>query len=66
MGISGENITPAGLCNYDREVENEILEINYREGKTFCKLVRTREITEPNLWFEKVWKDYIEDNSEGC
>jgi hypothetical protein len=66
IDISGENTTSTGLCNYDRPIENEILEIGYRDGKTFSKLVKPREIPAQNLWFEKVWKDYLEDNSEGC
>jgi len=66
IDISGENITHTGLCNYDRPIEKEILEISYRDGKTFSKLVKPREIPAQNLWFEKVWKDYLEDNSEGC
>ena len=66
IDISGENITHAGLCNYDRPIEKEILEISYRDGKTISKLLKPREIPAQNLWFEKVWKDYLEDNSEGC
>jgi hypothetical protein len=60
-----EDIAYAGQCNYDRAIENEILEISYCEGEIFSKLVKPREIPEQNLWFEKVWKDYLEDNSEG-
>jgi len=66
IDLSGESIDVAGLCNYDREIERDILEVNYREGKVFSKLVKPREIPAQNLWFEKVWKDYLEDNSEGC
>jgi len=66
IDISGGNITHTGLCNYDRPIEKEILEISYRDGKTISKLMKPREIPAQNLWFEKVWKDYLEDNSEGC
>lgn len=64
--INFSGIDGVGLCNYDRTIENEIIEISYRAGKAFSKLVKPREIPAQNLWFEKVWKEYIEDNSEGC
>ena len=66
IDLSGESIDSAELCNYDRAIERDILEVNYREGKVFNKLVKPRKIPAQNLWFEKVWKDYLEDNSEGC
>jgi succinate dehydrogenase/fumarate reductase flavoprotein subunit len=66
VSFSGRKITDAGLYNYDREIENEIIEISYSEGKAFNMLVKPREIPAQNLWFEKVWKEYLEDNSEGC
>ncbi len=66
INFSGEKIASVGLCNFDRTIENEIIEISYRAGKAFSKLVKPREIPAQNLWFEKVWKEYIEDNSEGC
>ncbi len=50
------------LCQYDRDIENNILEIGYRDGRTIKKLVKAREIPVQDLWFEKVWKDYKEDN----
>jgi len=65
IDIPGKNITSTRLCNYDRPIEKEILEISYRKGKAFTKLVKPMEIPAQNLWFEKVWKDYLEDNSEG-
>jgi succinate dehydrogenase/fumarate reductase flavoprotein subunit len=66
IDLSEASIDVALLSNYDRAIEKDILEVNYREGKAFCKLVKPREIPAQNLWFEKVWKDYLEDNSEGC
>jgi succinate dehydrogenase/fumarate reductase flavoprotein subunit len=66
VSFSGRKSTDAGLCNYDREIENEIIEISYNEGKAFNKHVKPREVPAQNLWFEKVWKEYLEDNSEGC
>lgn len=50
------------LCTYDREVENKILEVTYRAGTIKINLEKVREIPMQNLWFEKVWKEYIEDN----
>jgi hypothetical protein len=50
------------LCTYDREVENKILEAAYRDGTIKINLEEVREIPKQNLWFEKVWKEYIEDN----
>ena len=49
-------------CRYDRDVEKKILEVRYNMGKIYYNLVKIREIPEQNLWFEKVWKDYSEDN----
>jgi len=50
------------LCRYDREVENKILEVSLRGGIIDIVLEAVREIPKQNLWFEKVWKEYIEDN----
>jgi len=50
------------LCQYDRDIENKILEIGYIDDKLKINLENVREIPMQNLWFEKVWKDYIEDN----
>ncbi|MCX6261458.1 MAG: FAD-binding protein [Bacteroidia bacterium] len=50
------------LCMYDREVERDIQELNFRKGKLAISSVKVREIPLQNLWFEKVWKDYLEDN----
>jgi succinate dehydrogenase/fumarate reductase flavoprotein subunit len=53
---------PYDLCNYDRDVEEKILEIRYLNEKIGTNPVTVRRIPEQNLWFEKVWKDYLEDN----
>jgi succinate dehydrogenase/fumarate reductase flavoprotein subunit len=50
------------ICQYDREIENNILEINYFNGSVKTNLQKVRDIPDQNLWFEKVWKDYLEDN----
>jgi len=50
------------ICNYDREIENKILEIKYLNNFLEKKLVKVRPIPEQELWFEKVWKKNLEDN----
>jgi succinate dehydrogenase/fumarate reductase flavoprotein subunit len=50
------------LCRYDREVEKEVQEVSFRNGGIIISGVKVREIPVQDLWFEKVWKDYLEDN----
>lgn len=50
------------LCLYDKQIENEILEIRLRKDKVSYSLVPVREIPVQDLWFESVWKEYLEDN----
>jgi succinate dehydrogenase/fumarate reductase flavoprotein subunit len=50
------------LCNYDKEIEKNILEVKFKNGDAVTNLVKVREIPLQNLWFEKVWKEYLEDN----
>lgn len=50
------------LCLYDKQIENEILEIRLREDKVSYSLVKVREVPVQDLWFESVWKEYLEDN----
>ena len=50
------------LCRYDRKIENEILEISYKDNSVRNELVKARAIPEQELWFEKVWKKNLEDN----
>jgi hypothetical protein len=49
------------LCSYDREVESDIQEVKYKKGKIEINSVSVREIPLQNLWFEKVWREYLED-----
>jgi succinate dehydrogenase/fumarate reductase flavoprotein subunit len=56
------NLQNPELCRYDSEVENKILVTCYKDGAIHANLEEVREIPEQNLWFEKVWKDYLEDN----
>jgi succinate dehydrogenase/fumarate reductase flavoprotein subunit len=50
------------ICRYDRDIENKILEISYREGVIKKELVKVKPIPDQELWFEKVWKKNLEDN----
>jgi succinate dehydrogenase/fumarate reductase flavoprotein subunit len=50
------------LCKYNRKVERDIQELNFRKSELIISSVKVREIPLQNLWFEKVWKDYLEDN----
>ena len=58
--------TISDLCQYDRDVENKILEVGFKDGIINIKLREVREIPEQDLWFEKVWKEYLEDNYIDC
>jgi succinate dehydrogenase/fumarate reductase flavoprotein subunit len=61
----GSYLVPGEHCQYDRDIEKGIIEISFRHGKTAISLVNVREIPSQDLWFEKVWKDYLEDNLTG-
>ncbi len=50
------------LCNYDREIEKNILEVKFNKGYAVTNLRKVREIPAQNMWFERVWKEYLEDN----
>jgi hypothetical protein len=50
------------MCAYDRDVERDILEVRFVNGRFIHNLVKVRKIPDQDLWFEKVWKDYLEDN----
>lgn len=54
------------LAKYDRRIEKSIVEIGYRDGKTKKMPVPARSVPVQNLWFERVWKEYLEDNSADC
>jgi hypothetical protein len=50
------------LCKYNREVEKDVQEVRFRNGEIVISGVKVREIPVQDLWFERVWKDYLEDN----
>jgi succinate dehydrogenase/fumarate reductase flavoprotein subunit len=54
------------LCQYDRDIEKKIIEIGIKNGETRINLEKVREIPLQDLWFEKVWKEYLEDNCPEC
>jgi succinate dehydrogenase/fumarate reductase flavoprotein subunit len=56
-----ENDWNFSVCNYDKEIENSIVEIRYNDKKIESKVVKIRPIPEQELWFETVWKKYLED-----
>jgi hypothetical protein len=49
------------LCEFDREIEKDIIESEYRNGNLLLSTVQTRDIPDQDLWYEKVWKEYMED-----
>jgi hypothetical protein len=58
----GENeYSEDNLCAFDREIEKDIIECNYSDGNLVISCVKARDIPEQDLWFEKVWKEYMED-----
>jgi succinate dehydrogenase/fumarate reductase flavoprotein subunit len=63
--ITDRNWKP-DLCRYDRDIENEILEVGFRSGRTIKMLAKVREIPVQDLWFEKIRKDFSEDNVREC
>ncbi len=64
--VAGVDYPLPELCKYDRDTEECILEIRYKDGSVRTTLVKTRDIPVQELWFEKVWKDYLEDNFIEC
>jgi hypothetical protein len=54
------------LCQFDRDIENKIIEVGFKDGLINLKLQEIREIPKQDLWFERVWKDYLEDNYLDC
>jgi succinate dehydrogenase/fumarate reductase flavoprotein subunit len=65
-GADLKSLWKSELCVYDREIEKKIIEICFRHGSLKINLADVRMIPEPDLWFEKVWKEYIEDNYTEC
>lgn len=53
------------LCLYDRDVEKNILEVQLDNDEVVTKSVEVRGIPVQDLWFERVWRDYREDNWTG-
>lgn len=49
------------LCAFDRDIEKNIIEARYNDGEIQFKMEPVRDIPEQDLWFEKVWKEYLKD-----
>jgi len=49
------------LCRYDKDVENKILEARLKGDFVSIRLTEVKNIPKQNLWFEKVWKDFLKD-----
>lgn len=64
--IASESVWRPELCTYDRDIENKIIEVGFRNGSVRINLAEVREIPVQDLWFEKVWKEYIEDIYFNC
>lgn len=69
--ISGGNCNEGGifpdciagnLCRYDRDIEKKIVMTRIEDGIVKHHLEDVREVPVQDLWFEKVWRDYLEDN----
>ena len=50
------------ICLYDREIEKKILEVKLTEDSVVPVLTEPRDIPAQDLWFERVWSDFLEDN----
>jgi succinate dehydrogenase/fumarate reductase flavoprotein subunit len=57
-----DSILNPEICLYDREIEKKILELKLKDGSVVPELTDIRDIPKQNLWFEHVWRDYLEDN----
>lgn len=56
---------PEGLCSFDRDVEKNVIEVRYVDGNLEFKETPPRDIPEQDLWFEKVWKEYLMEMQRG-
>jgi succinate dehydrogenase/fumarate reductase flavoprotein subunit len=64
-GKSGAIMDPE-LCTFDREIENRIIEVRAKNLDVRFKLTEVREIPDSDLWFERIWKEYLEDIYLDC
>lgn len=60
-----EEMFSFSLCRYDRKIENHILEIKMVKGNILSELRQVRPIPRQDLWFEKVWRQNMEDKIAG-
>jgi succinate dehydrogenase/fumarate reductase flavoprotein subunit len=52
------------LCMFDREIEKSIIEVRFT-GDLLFRSELPREIPDQDLWFEKVWRGYLDDMQQG-
>jgi hypothetical protein len=50
---------------FDREIEKRIIVARFIDGNLHFSSELPREIPVQDLWFEKVWRRYIEDMRQG-
>jgi succinate dehydrogenase/fumarate reductase flavoprotein subunit len=53
------------LCRFDREIENSIVEVKFCDGHLQFRNESPGEIPGQDLWFERVWRGYLEDKHKG-
>jgi succinate dehydrogenase/fumarate reductase flavoprotein subunit len=53
------------MCEYDKQAENEILEIKYTKGILKSSFTSVRPVPVQDLWFEKIWAVFLKDNYPG-
>ncbi|HOU96309.1 MAG TPA: FAD-binding protein [Bacteroidales bacterium] len=53
------------LCDYQKDIENKILEIQFNKNTVKTQLTDVRPIPAQELWFETVWKKYREGKITG-
>lgn len=61
VSSTGDKFNPE-ICTFEKEIEKKIIECSYRNGSLAFHAIDARDIPEQDLWFEKVWKEYLEDN----
>ncbi|MCE5346166.1 MAG: FAD-binding protein [Bacteroidales bacterium] len=63
--ISENEINPE-LCLFDRDVEKKIIEVGLSNDIVRIKMEEVREIPKQDLWFERIWKEYLEEIYLDC
>jgi hypothetical protein len=54
------------LCDFSREAEKNIIEVSVNNNLEIrFNLIPPRNVPEQDLWFERIWKEYLKDNYPG-